>query len=331
MEHLYSYKNVKQDGKKNNQDLNVKVNQRMGALQKGHPFLKNTLFSYLQDDRAEKKLYLENQKKKKWGLYHSKEELLRSICQTKVKPKSKLLRTLDFGGLPQTTNVKAREGLYHSRGAPLVSDKRQHALALSRSFVNLIMIDGKKSQAEKIFSQTLKKLAPSLQDHVKKEVQKKREVIPFERKQNTASRPISSLEKTGREVVSCLVFSPEKTPQEESFLIVNDKMEKRSVYHLLQKAIDHVKPTLQVRKVRIARSIYQVPFIMKRRRQERNAIRWIIESAKKRSRHSGVAFSECLASCVLEAFMGQGEAREKRDQLHRTAEANRGYLRYRWW
>ena len=76
---------------------------------------------------------------------------------------------------------------------------------------------------------------------------------------------------------------------------------------------------------------------MNKKRQEKGGIRWIIEGAKKRSTSSHFAkqnvratFSECLALSVLEAFVGQGQAREKRDQLHRTAEANRAYLRYRW-
>ncbi len=185
-------------------------------------------------------------------------------------------------------------------GSP-IPDKRDHTLTLSESFVNLIMIHGKKRKAEKIFSQTLKNLAKYLQSDVERENHKKKETALF--------------------------YREEKDP----VLLLSDKIENRSVHYLLQKAIDNVKPTLQVRKVRIARSIYQVPFIMKRKRQEKNAIRWIVESAKKKSRHSGATFSECLAQAVLEAFLAQGQAREKRDQLHRTAEANRAYLRYRWW
>ena len=182
-----------------------------------------------------------------------------------------------------------------------VLDGKKHALTLSESFVNLIMVHGQKVKARKIFSQTLKKLAEHLQSKMESQGDKKKEVALFNREKN------------------------------QSFLVVSDRVEKRNVYHLLQKAINNVKPTLQVRKVRIARSVYQVPFIMKKGRQERNAVRWIIESAKKKSGHSGTAFSECLAQAVLDAFAGQGQAREKRDQLHRTAEANRSYLRYRWW
>ena len=196
------------------------------------------------------------------------------------------------------------------------SNKKNHTLTLSESFVNLIMVDGKKGRAEKIFSQTLKKLAEHLQNHVEGKPREKKKITGFNRKENSS---------TGRETTSTL-------------LILSDKIEKRNVYGVLQKAIDNVKPTLQVRKVRIARSIYQVPFIMKKERQEKNAVRWIIEGAKKKSRHSHFAkqnakatFSECLALSVHEAFVGQGEAREKRNQSHRIAEANRAYLRYRWW
>ncbi len=160
-----------------------------------------------------------------------------------------------------------------------VLDGKKHALTLSESFVNLIMVHGQKVKARKIFSQTLKKLAEHLQNNVESQNHKKKEVTLLNRGEN------------------------------QSLLVVSDKIEKRNVYHLLQKAINNVKPTLQVRKVRIARSVYQVPFIMKEGRQERNAVRWIIESAKKKSGHSGTTFSDCLAQAVLDAFAGQGQAR----------------------
>jgi len=188
------------------------------------------------------------------------------------------------------------------------------------------MVDGKKGRAEKIFSQTLKKLAEHLQNDREGKPGEKKKITGFnEKKSSSAQVTQAENTSTGKESSSTL-------------LILSDKIEKRNVHGVLQKAIDNVKPTLQVRKVRIARSIYQVPFIMKKERQEKNAVRWIIEGAKKKSRHSHFAkqnakatFSECLALSVYQAFVGQGEAREKRDQSHRTAEANRAYLRYRWW
>lgn len=208
-----------------------------------------------------------------------------------------------------------------------IQNKNNHVRTLSESFINLIMVDGKKSKAEKIFSQTLKKVSHYLQSDIKKKNVGKKEVILLNRKENQRNHASSlhfALQNVREEVVSI-------SNMEEPLFILKNGIEKRNVYHLIQKAVNNVKPTLQVRKVRVARSIYQVPFIMRKERQERSAVRWIIENAKRKSRHSGSTFSECLAQVVLEAFTGQGQVREKRDQLHRTAEANRTYLRYRWW
>ena len=222
-----------------------------------------------------------------------------------LQPFSLKKKTTFFGSDPNLLQIDKTTHLGIKKKKRLLTSSTLHekedALTLSESFVNLIMVHGQKVKARRIFSQTLKKLAQHLQNNVESGNKKKKEVTLFNREES------------------------------QSLLVVSDKIEKRNVYHLLQKAINNVKPTLQVRKVRIARSIYQVPFIMKKGRQEKNAVRWIIESAKKKSGHSGTSFSECLAQAVLDAFARQGQAREKRDQLHRTAEANRSYLRYRWW
>ena len=281
MEDLYSYENVKQNEGKDAPHSGVAPNQKIKASRlqtkkRLHPFLKESSPSSPEADRLESALYMESQKRKRCR----PSQISRLALQTK------------------DLHNKFAQKICTTSPSP---EEESHAASLSQSFVNLIMVDGKKSKAERIFSQTLKKLAGYLQDDVEKKSNKKKEINLFDKGSSTP------------------------------LLIISDQVEKRNVYHFLQRAINNVKPTLQVRKVRIARSIYQVPFIMKRERQEKNAVRWIIESAKKKSRHSGATFSECLASSVLEAFTAQGQAREKRDQLHRTAEANRAYLRFRWW
>jgi len=99
----------------------------------------------------------------------------------------------------------------------------------------------------------------------------------------------------------------------------------------LVQAIENVKPSLEVRKVRVARMTYQVPAILTLNRQENLAIRWLLDSAKKRKKTSKMGFDECLALELFDAFNKQGGAREKRDELHKLAEINRAYIRYRWW
>lgn len=316
MEHYYSYKDVKHDvilGKAKErgglfckQHVNTLFSKQSGNME-ALPQLSQTIAicksSICTSNRAEGTMVTLHPLH---GEYGQRVEKDHSDSQPLLKKSGSFHTRLNQNALDLESRKKKR---WFISPTP---NKKSHTPTLSESFVNLIMVDGKKGKAEKIFSQTLKKLAEHLQNggfhHVEGKPQKKKKITDLNRKENA------------------------------TLLVLSDKIEKRNVYGVLQKAIDNVKPTLQVRKVRIARSIYQVPFIMNKKRQEKGGIRWIIEGAKKRSTSSHFAkqnvratFSECLALSVLEAFVGQGQAREKRDQLHRTAEANRAYLRYRWW
>jgi small subunit ribosomal protein S7 len=112
----------------------------------------------------------------------------------------------------------------------------------------------------------------------------------------------------------------------------------------LMKAIDNVKPILEVKKVRIAGSTQLVPSVISKNRQETLAIRWILEAAmiQKRRKGSTKVFSrkrqnrtqrldQCLAAEIVDAYNKTGTVRKKRDELHKLAEANRGFSHYRWW
>lgn len=103
-----------------------------------------------------------------------------------------------------------------------------------------------------------------------------------------------------------------------------------TLYYFTQ-AIQNVMPSLEVRKVRVSGTTYLVPAILSKTRQETLAIKWIIDSAKKKQKSSKLPFESCLADEIYDAFKKQGQARQKRDEIHRLAEANRAYVRYRWW
>lgn len=100
---------------------------------------------------------------------------------------------------------------------------------------------------------------------------------------------------------------------------------------LIFQALESITPNLQVRKVRVSGTTYLVPSPLSKKKQENIALKWLIESAKKRKKNSYGTFSECLADEILEAFRKTGYARQKRDELHRLAQQNRAYIRYRWW
>lgn len=100
---------------------------------------------------------------------------------------------------------------------------------------------------------------------------------------------------------------------------------------LIFQALENITPNLEVRKVRVAGSTYLVPAALSKKKQENLAFKWLIESAKKRQKNSNGSFSECLADEFLDASKKAGYARQKRDELHRLAQQNRAYIRYRWW
>ena len=96
-------------------------------------------------------------------------------------------------------------------------------------------------------------------------------------------------------------------------------------------AIEHVMPLVEVRKVRVAGNTLLVPAPVSPKKGESMAIRWIIEGARKRQQQSHTGFAACLADELFDAWQKHGFARQKRDEIHRLAEQNRGYMRYRWW
>lgn len=159
----------------------------------------------------------------------------------------------------------------------------QH-LIFCEKFINLLMLDGKKLKAYKIFFYMLEFL-------------KKKFSLNSEKKIN-----------------------------------FQDKLlEQENLINYISQAIENVKPSLEVRKVRVAGNTYLVPAILSKKKQEALAIRWIIQAARKRKKNSKLSFSQTLAEELFEASKKQGYAYQKRDELHRLAEANRAYIRYRWW
>jgi len=102
-------------------------------------------------------------------------------------------------------------------------------------------------------------------------------------------------------------------------------------FSLIKMAVANVMPVLEVRKVRVKGTTRQVPSMMKEKRQQALALRWLIEGAKNRTKRSKIPLPQSLSSEILDAFKKQGSARQKRNELHKTAQSNRSFLRFRWW
>ena len=104
-----------------------------------------------------------------------------------------------------------------------------------------------------------------------------------------------------------------------------------SIKGFVKDAISNLKPSLETRKKKIAGITRHVPSIVSPSRGEGLAIRWVLAAAKEKQRKGGKKLSKCLSDELLDAYLKRGEARQKRDSLHKLAESNRSYVRYRWW
>jgi len=96
---------------------------------------------------------------------------------------------------------------------------------------------------------------------------------------------------------------------------------------VFKKALDNVKPTLEVKTRRVGGANYQVPVEVNRNRQASLSLRWLIGYARERSEKSMV---ERLTAELLDAANNRGGAIKKRDDTHRMAEANKAFAHYRW-
>ena len=95
----------------------------------------------------------------------------------------------------------------------------------------------------------------------------------------------------------------------------------------LKRAIDNVRPPLEVRSRRVGGATYQVPVEVKPRRANTLAIRWVVDYARARREKT---MAQCLANELLDASNGLGAAVKKRDDMQKMAESNKAFAHYRW-
>ncbi|MEC7832206.1 MAG: 30S ribosomal protein S7 [Pseudomonadota bacterium] len=96
---------------------------------------------------------------------------------------------------------------------------------------------------------------------------------------------------------------------------------------LMDKALQNVSPSVEVKSRRVGGSNYQVPVEVNQKRKQSLAMRWIIEAATKRSEKS---MKDKLAYELIDASENKGSAVKKREDVHKMAEANKAFAHYRW-
>ena len=96
---------------------------------------------------------------------------------------------------------------------------------------------------------------------------------------------------------------------------------------VFSKALDNVKPVVEVKSRRVGGATYQVPMDIPESRREALAMRWIIGAARKRSGHE---MAERGAAELIDAYNSTGTAFKKKEEVHRMAEANKAFSHFRW-
>jgi small subunit ribosomal protein S7 len=130
--------------------------------------------------------------------------------------------------------------------------------------------------------------------------------------------------------INCLMSEGKKSTAEAIFYgamqLVQDRAKDDPV-KVFRKAVDNVKPLLEVKSRRVGGSNYQVPVEVRPERRNALAIRWLISYSRERTEKS---MREKLANEILDASALRGGAFKKKEDTHKMAEANKAFAHYRW-
>jgi small subunit ribosomal protein S7 len=132
------------------------------------------------------------------------------------------------------------------------------------------------------------------------------------------------------QLINKILLDGKKSVAERTVYGAFDMIEKRSGSDPLatfKKAMDNVRPALEVRPKRVGGATYQVPVEVNARRSTTLAIRWIVGFARKRREKT---MAERLANEILDASNGTGASVKRREDLFKMAESNRAFSHYRW-
>ncbi|MGB4100038.1 MAG: 30S ribosomal protein S7 [bacterium] len=154
----------------------------------------------------------------------------------------------------------------------------------------------------------------------RRQIVEKREVFP-DPKYNSI---------TVAKFINVLMYSGKKSTAEQILYEALDLIEKRTKQDGLKtfkKAIDNVKPVLEVKSRRVGGATYQVPVEVSQDRRQALSFRWVILFARKRSEKT---MADRLANELIDAANNRGASIKKREDTHKMAEANKAFAHYRW-
>jgi small subunit ribosomal protein S7 len=131
--------------------------------------------------------------------------------------------------------------------------------------------------------------------------------------------------------INCLMVDGKKSVAQKIFYgameIVAKKVTDAEPIEIFHRAVENVKPAVEVRSKRVGGAAYQVPMQVNRNRQQSLAIRWILAAVRDKK---GRATHEKLAEEIIAAYKREGAAVTKRENVHRMADANKAFAHFAW-
>jgi small subunit ribosomal protein S7 len=138
--------------------------------------------------------------------------------------------------------------------------------------------------------------------------------------------------KLASKFINCLMWQGKKATAQRIFYGAMDQIKKRmgdatNPIDVFVQAVEHVKPSVEVRSKRVGGATYQVPMQVNRVRQQSLAIRWILLAGREKK---GRPTHEKLADELVAAYNREGAAVTKRENVHRMADANKAFAHFAW-
>jgi small subunit ribosomal protein S7 len=137
--------------------------------------------------------------------------------------------------------------------------------------------------------------------------------------------------KLASKFINCLMHDGKKSVAQRVFYgameIVSERLPEENPIDVFTRAVENVKPSIEVRSKRVGGATYQVPTPVNHRRQQTLAIRWILEVAREKK---GRPMHRRLADEFLAAYRREGAAMTKRENVHRMADANKAFAHFAW-
>ena len=131
------------------------------------------------------------------------------------------------------------------------------------------------------------------------------------------------------QLINKVLLDGKKSLAEDIVYVAFDIVEKKTnqeAITVFKKAMDNIRPTLEVKPKRVGGATYQVPMEVNSRRANQLAIRWMVDFSRKRREHT---MKERLAAEIMDAVNGTGASVKRREDLYKMAESNRAFSHYR--